>query len=113
VLGVASKDYEAAAIANEVMHRMMARDVVSRDQITTVYRSETFPTAGFGLAHNLDPGLATKIRQAFFGFPWAGTGLEKEFSSLGVSKFMPITYKEHWAVVRKVDAALNVSYNCK
>jgi phosphonate transport system substrate-binding protein len=113
VLGVAYKDYEAAAIANEVMHRMMARDVVRRDQIVTVYRSETFPTAGFGLAHNLDPGLAAKVRDAFFSFPWAGTGLEKEFSNLGVSKFMPITYKEHWAVVRKVDAALNIDYACR
>ena len=55
VLGVASKDYDAAAIANEVMHRMMARGVVKKEQIVTVYRSDRFPTAGFGLAHNLDP----------------------------------------------------------
>jgi len=45
VLGVAYKDYVAAAIANEVMQRMMARDVVKKDQIVTVYKSETFPTA--------------------------------------------------------------------
>ena len=113
VLGVAYKDYVAAAIANEVMHRMMARDVVKKDQIVTVYKSETFPTAAFGLAHNLDPAVAAKVRAAFFSYPWAGTGLEKEFSSLGVSKFVPITYQKDWAVVRKVDAAINVSYHCK
>jgi phosphonate transport system substrate-binding protein len=113
VLGVAYKDYVAAAIANEVMHRMMARDVVKKDQIVTVYKSETFPTAAFGLAHNLDPAVAAKVRAAFFSYPWAGTGLEKEFSSLGVSKFVPITYQKDWAVVRKVDAAMNVSYDCK
>ena len=103
----------AAAIANEVMHRMMARDVVKKDQIVTVYKSETFPTAAFGLAHNLDPAVAAKVRAAFLSYPWAGTGLEKEFSSLGVSKFVPITYQKDWAVVRKVDAAMNVSYDCK
>jgi hypothetical protein len=26
---------------------------------------------------------------------------------------MPITYKRDWAVVRKVDTAMNVSYYCK
>jgi phosphonate transport system substrate-binding protein len=113
VLGVAYKDYDAAAIANEVMHRMIARDVVKKDQMVTVYKSETFPTAAFGLAHNLDPAVVAKVREAFFSYPWAGTGLEKEFSSLGVSKFVPITYQKDWAVVRKVDAAMNVSNDCK
>jgi phosphonate transport system substrate-binding protein len=112
VIGVAAKDYEAASIANEVMHRMMTRGVVNKDQIVTVYRSETFPTAAFGLAHNLEPGIAAKIREAFFSFPWAGSALEKEFANLGVSKFMPITYQSDWAIVRKIDAAMNVSYDC-
>jgi phosphonate transport system substrate-binding protein len=113
VLGVAHKDYDAAAIANEVMRRMIARGVVTSDQLVSVYKSETFPTAAFGLVYNLDPRLATEIREAFFSFPWAGTGLEKEFSTLGVSKFVPITYKKDWAIVRKVDAAMNVDYTCR
>lgn len=113
VLGVAAKDYDAAAIANEVMHRMMARGVVKKDQVVTVYKSRTFPTAGFGLAHYLDPRLANKIREAFFSFPWAGSALAKEFSVLQVSKFMPITYKDDWALVREVDAALKLRYACK
>jgi phosphonate transport system substrate-binding protein len=28
-------------------------------------------------------------------------------------KFMPITYKQHWAVVREIDQAMSVSYACK
>ena len=113
VLGVAYRDYDAAAIANEVMHRMLARGVVKKDRLVTVYRSETFPTAGFGTVYNLRPELATKVREAFFSFPWAGTELEKEFSKLGVSKFLPITYKKDWEIVRKVDAAMKVSYSCR
>ena len=113
VLGVATRDYDAAAIANEVMHRMMARGVVKKDQILTVYKSDTFPTAGFGHSHDLEPGLAKRIRDAFFSFAWAGSKLDKEFATLGVSRFMPINYKDDWAPVRKVDAALNVRYACK
>jgi phosphonate transport system substrate-binding protein len=113
VLGVASRDYDAAAIANEVMHRMMARGVVRKEQIVTVYRSDRFPTAGFGLAHNLEPRLASKIRDAFFSFPWAGSPLLKEFAPLGVSRFMPITYRDDWALVRQVDAELKTRYACR
>jgi phosphonate transport system substrate-binding protein len=113
VLGVAQRDYDAAAIANEVMHRMMARNVVRKDQIVTVYKSSTFPTAAFGLAFNIDPQLAMRIHDAFFSFPWAGSALAKEFAALNVSKFMPITYRDHWALVRKIDAALKVDYSCR
>jgi len=113
VLGVANKDYDAAAIANEVMHRMMKRGVVKEDQIRSVYKSATFPTAAFGLTYNLDPRLAAKVRDAFFSFSWPGTKLEQEFSPLGASKFLPITYLKAWAVVRDVDAAMKVNYTCK
>src|SRR5215510_1094192 len=113
ILGVANKDYDAAAIANEVMRRMIARGVVKEEQLKTIYESETFPTAAFGLAYNLDPVLSAKVRDAFFSFSWAGTALEQEFSTLGVSKFVPITYKQAWALIRDVDAAMAVKYNCK
>lgn len=113
ILGVARKDYDAAAIANEVMHRMRARGVVSQDQTLTIYKSETFPTAGFGFAHNLKPELAARIRKAFFSFSWHGTTLEKEFSNLGASRFMPISYKKDWEFIRKIDAAMNVDYSCR
>ena len=76
VLGVANKDYDAAAIANEVMFRMFERKVVDKAKIRTIYKSETFPTTGYGLAHNLDPALAAKIKEAFFSFPWEGSALQ-------------------------------------
>jgi phosphonate transport system substrate-binding protein len=79
----------------------------------TIYKSSTFPTAAFGLAHNLDPRLAAKIRDAFFSFPWAGSALAKEFAALNVSRFMPITYRDEWALVRKIDTALKVDYSCR
>jgi len=48
VIGVANKDYDAAAVANEVMFRMFDRNVVDRSKIRTIYKSETFPTTGYG-----------------------------------------------------------------
>lgn len=112
ILGVANKDYDAAAIANSVMTRMIERDVVKADQIVTIYKSETFPTTGYGTAHNLTAELQDKIREAFFSFNWAGSSLEAEFGKSGESQFIPITFKDNWTVVREIDAAMGVSYTC-
>ncbi len=113
VLGVANKDYPAAAIANSVMARMLERDVVQPEQIVSLYKSQTFPTTGYGVVYNLKPELQEKIKEAFFEFEWEGTSLEEEFSKSGEAQFIPITFKEHWEVIRKIDDANNVSYECK
>ena len=83
ILGVANKDYPAAAIANSVMKRMIEREVISPDQIVSIYKSQTFPTTGYGVAHNLKPELKEKIRNAFFNFDWEGTALQEEFEKNG------------------------------
>jgi len=113
ILGVANKDYPAAAVANSVMQRMIEREVVSEDQIVSIYKSQTFPTTGYGVAHNLTPELKETIRGAFFDFEWEGTGLQEEFSKNGEAQFLPITYQEYWDVIRKIDAANDVSYACE
>lgn len=115
VIGVANKDYPAAAIANEVMHRMMERGVVKKEQIVTIYKSKTFPTTGYGHVYNLKPELAAKVKEAFFTFPWTGSELHKEFGKTNppMEKFLPITYKQHWEAVREVDQAMGVKYDCK
>jgi phosphonate transport system substrate-binding protein len=111
VVGVANKDYDAAAVANEVMKRMFERKVVDPAKVRTIYKSETFPTTGYGHAHNLDPKLVAKIKDAFFSFPWEGSALKAEFKA--EDRFIPITYKKDWSVIRKIDAATGVKYTCK
>jgi len=49
IIGVVNKDHDAAAIANSVMKRMIARKVVDGARIRTIYKSQTFPTTAFGL----------------------------------------------------------------
>jgi phosphonate transport system substrate-binding protein len=111
ILGVANKDYEAAAVANSVLKRMIDRKVVDPAQIRSIYKSQTFPTTGYGHAHNLHPVLSAKIRQAFFTFPWEGSDLRKEFAKEG--RFISISHKHDWDVIRKIDAANGVTYDCK
>jgi phosphonate transport system substrate-binding protein len=115
ILGVANKDYPAAAIANSVKRRMEARGVVKPEQTVVIYRSQTFPTTAYGYVYNLKPELAQKVKEAFFSFSWEGTSLAAEFSKNEPpgEKFIPITYKEHWQVVRDIDKAMGVSYACK
>lgn len=115
ILGVVNKDYPAATIANSVMKRMIARGVLKADQVKTLYASDTFPTTAYGTVYNLKPELAKKIQQAFFTFPWEGSGLHNEFKNNQppVDHFLPITYKEHWKIIRDIDAAMNVAYTCK
>ena len=123
ILGVANKDYVAASIANSVKSRMIKRGVIKADDVITIYKSQTFPTTGFGYAHNLNPALKLKIQEAFFSFQWdkpdwssqkmVPTSLKEEFSKSKEGQFIPITYKTHWAVIRTIDKANGVSYACK
>ncbi|NIA71623.1 phosphate/phosphite/phosphonate ABC transporter substrate-binding protein [Pelagibius litoralis] len=111
ILGVVNKDYEAAAVANSVLKRMIDRDAVKADAYRTVYKSQTFPTTGYGHAHNLHPVVVAKIKEAFFSFPWEGSDLQAEFKK--EARFISIHHKSDWNVIRKIDTANGVSYDCK
>ena len=111
ILGVVNKDYEAAAVANSVLNRMLDRKVFDKAKIRSIYKSETFPTTGYGHVYNLNPKLVEKIKEAFFSFQWEGSALKQEFQK--EDKFIPIDYKKDWAVLRKIDEATGVKYTCK
>ena len=113
ILGVANQDYPAASIANSVMERMIARGDVTEDQLISIYKSQTFPTTGYGTAHNLEPNLAALVRTAFVTFDWEGTSLEAEFKESNEGQFLPMNYKEFWEVIRTIDTANGVSYACE
>ena len=123
ILGVANKDYIAASIANSVKDRMIKRNVIKAEDVVTIYKSQTFPTTGFGYVYNLAPELKNKIKEAFFSFQcdkpdWSKkemvpTTLKEEFSKSKEGQFIPITYKTHWDVIRTIDKANGVSYACK
>lgn len=108
VLGVSYGDYDMAAIASDVLDRMVARGTVKREDFRVLYKSEVFPTNGYAHAHDLKPELAAKIRQCFFNYPFPPE-LQKEFN--GEDRFVPVTYKEKWAVVREVAEKSGTPFN--
>ncbi|WP_157018922.1 phosphate/phosphite/phosphonate ABC transporter substrate-binding protein [Mesorhizobium xinjiangense] len=108
MLGVVAGDYDAAPVASEVVDRMAERDLYDPEEVKIVWESDPFPTTSYTYAHDLDPALAEKIKEAFFSFDFAGTALGEEFS--GVSKFVPVTYKKDWAVIREIQKANGVEY---
>lgn len=108
MLGVVAGDYDAAPVASEVVERMAARGLYDEDSVRMIFESEPFPTTSYTYAHDLDPQLVERIKEAFFSFDFAGTALGEEFE--GVEKFIPITYKDQWQVVRTIQSANGVRY---
>jgi len=108
ILSVANKIYPIATIANSVRKRIQKRGLVQKKEINTIYTSQTFPTTGFGYAHNLRPSLVKKIKEAFRTFQWirddgTASSLKKEFSSSGYNQFIPLNYQKDFEIIRLIN----------
>ena len=107
-LGVVNGDYDAAAVADTVLERMVARGVVKAGDYKVIYTSPVFPTAGFLHPHNLDPKLVEKIKDAFASFRLEGTSLAKEFKDR--TGFLPLNYRKDWESVIGILEANGVTF---
>lgn len=108
IMGVNSGDYDAAAIADDVLERMAKRGVVKAENFRTLYRSAPFITSSFAYAHDLDPALGTKIRECFANYKFTAE-MTKEFN--GDDRFHPVDYQRDWSVVRKVAEDTGTAFN--
>lgn len=111
IMGVANKDYDAAPVASSVLDRMADKGVVNKEDLRIIWESDPFPTTSYGYVNTLNPDLAKKVVDAFLSFDWTGTGLEKEFKANGWTQFIPITYKEQWAVIRTIQKFNKIVYS--
>lgn len=109
IMGVANKDYDAAPVASSVLDRMHDKGVVNKDDLRIIWESKNFPTTSYGYVYNLKPELQEKIKEAFLTFDWTGTALKKEFGKKS-DRFIPITFKEHWADIRTIQQTNGVQY---
>ena len=108
VLGVASGDYDMAAVASDVFERMGVRGTIKPAEFRVLYKSPIFPTSSFAHAHDLKPELAKKLRDCFYAFRFPAE-MQKEFN--GDDRFLPISYAKDWAVVRDVAEKSGTPYN--
>jgi phosphonate transport system substrate-binding protein len=113
IKGLADGTYEAIAVANDVLNREIGAGRIKADQFRSIYQSESFPTAAIGYAYNLKPELAAKIRKVVLDFSWKGTSLEKEFAASNQTRFVPVDYKNDWALVRRIDDNIGTDYSIK
>lgn len=108
VLGVASGDYDMAAVASDVFERMGVRGTIKAEEFRVIYRSPIFPTSSFAYAHDLRPELAAKLKECFYAFRFTPE-MTREFN--GDDRFFPISYAKDWAVVREVAEKSGTPYN--
>lgn len=100
ILGVVAGDYDMAAVASDVLERMIERGLVKRDALRLLYQSDLFPTSSFAYAHNLAPSLISKMKHCFFNFNFTPE-MKTEFQ--GDDHFIPVDYASAWFLVREVN----------
>jgi phosphonate transport system substrate-binding protein len=105
--GVLKGDYDAAPITSDLIERWVLRGNMKAEDVRIIYRSQNFPTTSFAHAHDLNPALATKIKQCFFDYRFPPE-MKKEF--LGEDRFVPVDYKRDWNIVREITKASGASY---
>lgn len=108
VMGVNSGDYEAAAVASDVFHRMGTRGQVKEEDFRVIYRSQKFPTSSFSYAHDLEPAFRDKMLKCFYDYRFTAE-MQKTFD--GADRFFPVTYLKDWEVVRKVAEGSGEAFN--
>lgn len=111
IVGVANDDYEAAAVAGDLIIRMDERKVIDKKKIRIIYESDPFPGTAFGVSNRLNPALVAKIREAFLGYDWNDPLLKRELPD--VTRFVETNYKQEFAMVRTIDTESGVKYDCK
>lgn len=108
IIGVSTGDYEAAAVASDIFERMTERGQVKVEDFRIIWKSQTFPTTGFVMSHDLKPELQKKITDCMLSYKFTEE-LKNEYN--GMDRFVPITYKETWKPIREVAERSGTPYN--
>ena len=108
VSGVLNGDYDAGAVADDVLIRMLQRGALKPDELRIIYQSQPFPAGSLAVAHDLEPTLKKKITDCTFTFRFPAD-LSAAFR--GPDRFVPLNYKRDFASVRNVAEASGESLN--
>jgi phosphonate transport system substrate-binding protein len=101
--GVNAGEYDAACVASDIFRRMADAGRIKSEDYKILWQcSGIFPTAAYGLAHDLHPDLAQTIKDAFFAYRFPPE-MQKLFG--GADRFFPITYRDEWASIALIAKA--------
>ena len=106
IRGIAANEYQAAPVASDMLARAVKRGEIKPEQYRVIHEAGPFPSAALGHVYNLHPDLVKAIKETFKDFPWAGSGLEREYEPAGIAKFVPADYKNQWTMIRRIEEAL-------
>lgn len=110
IAAVLAGDADAAPVASDKLALLVAKDEVAEDSYRVIYESERFPPFAVGCAYNLTPELRDSISAALLELDWTGSKLAEEMAAGEAKQFVPISYKNDWANIRRVDqTARNVN----
>lgn len=102
ILGVLRGDYDAAAVADDVLDRLVSRGVVKATDFRAIFTSKSFPAGSMVFAHDLAPALVKSIRDCTFNYKFSPS-LVAAFQ--GSDRFVPLDYKRDFDSVRQVARA--------
>lgn len=110
---IAEKEFKIAAIANGIRNGMISKGKIEQSATKVIYESDSFPTTGYGYSNKLDPKLAQKIKEAFRTFKWKKNNIQISFNKYGENHFIDADYKNKWQIIRDINSANNITYDCR
>jgi phosphonate transport system substrate-binding protein len=108
IAGIKEGKYKAAAVASDLLEQAIAAGKISASDFKAVYTSEQFPALAIGYVYNLKPELAESVRAALMDFNPQGTSAAGNLAE-GVTGFVPVSYKDDFALVRRIDESFGHS----
>lgn len=99
VIGVLRGDYDAAAVADDILERMIANGALKANDLRVVFTSKSFPAGSMVHAHDLAPALVKSIQDCTLGYRFSP---ELVAAFQGSDRFLALDYKRDFEGVRQV-----------
>ena len=99
VIGVLNGDYDAAAVADDVLDRMLSRGLIKSNAYRIIYKSKPFPAGSMVHAHDLEPALSARLKACTFSYAFSA---ELKTAFQGADQFLPLNYQRDFEAVRAV-----------
>ncbi|MEM6333737.1 MAG: phosphate/phosphite/phosphonate ABC transporter substrate-binding protein [Planctomycetota bacterium] len=110
IRSVVAGDATAAAVASDLLDRMIAAGEVSSADFEVVYKSELFPSAAIGYSARLTADLKQALDAAIAEFDFTDTSVATEYPDSRANRFAPVSYKDDFALVRRIDDAIGFEH---